>query len=232
MQLHGFQWALEVVSGSVCSVKHIWLIIQVWKHRIPMLSVLWKAWQEYDDCIQVEKKLPLLVFPIWENAAWFIISVWHMYHVNTNVYVYLPMYNEISAFHNLDCTAWQCDNSKYEKSVCLHTNTQYLCLWKKKRKAFRLLDLSSLPDPGSLCSLHIEAVVMELQWGTKHSPEILSLGRCQESPHLNSDLLEFQNNAVFKSYDLFFFCTLLQNTGKPAKELYYLKIVGCHSSLY
>lgn len=86
-----------------------------------------------------------------------------MYHVNTNVYVYLPMYNEISAFHNLDCTAWQCDNSKYEKSVCLHTIHSIYASEKKKKKAFRLLALSSLPDPGSLCSLHIEAVVMELQ---------------------------------------------------------------------
>lgn len=156
MQLHGFQWALEVVSGSVCSVKHIWLIIQVWKHRIPMLSVLWKAWQEYDDCIQVEKKLPLLVFPIWENAAWFIISVWHMYHVNTNVYVYLPMYNEISAFHNLDCTAWQCDNSKYEKSVCLHTNTQYLCLWKEKKKKHSdclIFPTCQILAPSAACTL-------------------------------------------------------------------------------
>lgn len=119
------------------------------------------------------------------------------------------------------------------KNQCVYIQTHSIyASEKKKKKAFRLLDLSSLPDPGSLCSLHIEAVVMELQWGTKHSPEILSLGRCQESPHLNSDLLEFQNNAVCKSYDFFFFCTLLQNTGKPAKELYYLKIVGCHSSLY
>lgn len=47
MQLHGFQRALEVVSGSACSVKHIWLISQVWKHWITILSVLWKAWQEY-----------------------------------------------------------------------------------------------------------------------------------------------------------------------------------------
>lgn len=50
------------------------------------------------------------------------------------------------------------------KNQCVYIQTHNIyASEKKKKKAFRLLDLSSLPDPGSLCSLHIEAVVMELQ---------------------------------------------------------------------
>ena len=94
-------WSLKTLDhDSVCVVKS-------------MARVL-------DDCIQVVKIATFGVFHLGEFCLIFyrvvIISVWHMYHFNTNTYMYLHMYNKISTFHLLYYTAWQHRSNKYEKS--------------------------------------------------------------------------------------------------------------------
>lgn len=156
MQLWGFRWALAVVSGSACSVKHIWLIIQVWKHWITILSVLWKAWQEdLITAFNLEKRvkeLPLSVFPIWENVSLFarviIISVGHMYHVNTCICICITKYLH-STFSIVQDSSMSVTSMK-NHNVFAYKH-EYLC--PRKEKAIQIVSSSRLPVPGSLCSL-------------------------------------------------------------------------------
>lgn len=160
MQAYGLQRALAVVSGSTHSVKCIWLIIEVWKHWITILFVLWKAqWELLEDCIQLEKIATFSVSHLGQYCLIchqvIIISVWHMYHVNTNKYVYLHVY--ISTFHLRCCTVWHQVSSNYEKIIiCLHLNACVFMSMKGKSNS----DCLIFYIPGSFCSLGIEVIMM------------------------------------------------------------------------